>query len=130
MSYIYAIVKIPINIKEDGTYETMNDRIYTTIETCDELPPINEDQTNDIAEKLQVLLQSKKSGGSQPEIEPEIEPELEPKSEPISEPNSEPISEPEIKLILDNPNKSKKNNTLRNCKSMKLSTTKKVRSKI
>lgn len=124
MSYIYAIVKIPINIKEDQTYEMMNDRIYTTIETCDELPPINEDQTNDIAEKLHALLQSNKSGGSEPDME--FETELKPKSEP----ESEPKSGPEIKLILDNPNKSKKNNTLRNCKSMTLSTTKKVRSKI
>jgi hypothetical protein len=118
MSYIYAIVKIPIKLMEDGTHETLNDRIYTTIEPCDELPPVNKDQNNDISEKLQTLMQSKKL---------ESEPESEPEPEPESEPEPEPEPEPEIKLVLDNPNKSKKNTTFRNHKSMTPNITKKIR---
>lgn len=56
MSYVYAIVKMPIQIFPDGNYETLSDRTYTTIEPCDKLPPINQNQTDDISEQLQKVL--------------------------------------------------------------------------
>ena len=56
MSYVYAIVKMPIQIFPDGNYETLSDRTHTTIEPCDKLPPINQNQTDDISEQLQKVL--------------------------------------------------------------------------
>ena len=93
MNYLYAIVKIPIEIKEDKSYNILSERIHTTVEKCEELPPVNTDQNNDIISQFKDIIGL--SCG-----EPESEPELEP--------------EPEIKLILDNPNiKGKKNRTFR-----------------
>ena len=109
MSYLYAIVKIPIEIKEDKSYNVLSERIHTTVEKCEELPPVNTDQNNDIISQFKDII-----GLSCGESEPESEPEPEPAPEPEPEPEAEAEAEPEIKLILDNPIiKGKKNRTFR-----------------
>jgi len=56
MNHIYAIVKIPIEIKPDKSYTILSERIYTTVEKCDELPPINTNQNNDIMQQIKAIV--------------------------------------------------------------------------
>ena len=49
---IFAIVKIPIEISEDGEVDTLTDRIVVDFEPCDELPEPGEIDYDGITEKL------------------------------------------------------------------------------
>jgi hypothetical protein len=49
---IFAIVKIPIEILEDGEINTLTDRITVNFEPCDELPDATNVDYDSITEKL------------------------------------------------------------------------------
>ena len=125
MNHIFAIVKIPIEIKPDKSYDILSDRIYTTVEKCDKLPPVNMDKNSDILQQLKGIINFDQDSDSEPEIEPKPEPKPEPEPEPEPEPQLE--SEPEIKLILNNTDlqHTKHNMTFRNMSQMKHNITKK-----
>ena len=110
MKHIYAVVKLPIEITSDGSYNILSERISTTIEPCDELPPINEDQASGIIEQIQSIMKSSNDKTERDEIEENIKDQ-----------------EIDVKLILDTPiDKSRNNNmTFRNPRSMKHNITKK-----
>jgi hypothetical protein len=38
--YIYACVRVPMEVMPDGKYEPCTDRMQITFERCDELPPV------------------------------------------------------------------------------------------
>ena len=43
--YIIAIVRMPVEILEDGTTTNLNDRVNIELEYCKELPPIQENMS-------------------------------------------------------------------------------------
>jgi hypothetical protein len=49
---IFTIVKIPLEILEDGEINTLSDRITVDFEPCDELPEQSNVDYNNISEKL------------------------------------------------------------------------------
>ena len=157
MKYIYAIVKIPMELATNGKCNMLSDRIHTLIEPCDVLPPINEDHTKGIYEQIQQIIEvspltnvdhdtddgikeSEPPSESQTEQKPEAP--SEPPSEPLSEPPSEPPSEPQteqkpeapsepvqIKLIMNTPHNSSdhKHNMTFRNSKIKQNKTKKVK---
>ena len=150
MKYIYAIVKIPMELATNGKCNMLSDRIHTVIEPCDDLPPINEDHTKGIYEQIQQIIEvspltnvdhdtddgikeSEPPSESQTEQKPEApsEPPSEPQTEQKPEAPYEPPFEPvQIKLIMNTPHNSsdhKHNMTFRNSK-IKQNKTKKVKS--
>jgi len=118
MQYIYAVVKLPIEVTSDGSYNILSERISTTIEPCNELPPINEDQASGIIEQIQSIMKSSKN---EERIEENAEKGVTEQEEKVKN------EEIDVKLILDRPiEKSINNNmTFRNLKSIKHNITKK-----
>ena len=128
MNHIYAIVKIPIEIKPDKSYTILSERIYTTVEKCDELPPINTNQNNDIMQQIKAIVHL----DPEPVVEPEpvVDPVVDP--EPVVDPvvDQEPVVdlEPVVELILNNTAiNSKHNMTFRNMSQMKHNITKRMK---
>ena len=142
MKYIYAIVKIPMELTTNGKCNMLSDRIHTVIEPCDDLPPINEDHTKGIYEQIQQIIEVSPLTNvdhdtddcikkSEPPSESQTEQKPEAPSEPQTEQKPEAPSEPvQIKLIMNTPHNSsdhKHNMTFRNSK-IKQNKTKKVKS--
>lgn len=124
MKHIYAVVKLPIEITSDGSYNILSERISTTIEPCDELPPINEDQASGIIEQIQSIMSS--NTATDVEIHHENEST---ENSVVSDIEHDPTT---VKLVLDdkdnindNQNKMRKM-TFRNKSRMKHNNTKKV----
>ena len=130
MKYIYAVVKIPMELTTNGKCNMLSDRIHTVIEPCDDLPPINEDHTKGIYEQIQQIIEVSPLTNIDHDTDDGIK-ESEPPSEPQTEQKPEAPSEPvQIKLIMNTPHNSsdhKHNMTFRNSK-IKQNKTKKVKS--
>ena len=106
MKYIYAIVKIPMELTSNGKCNMLSDRIHTTIEPCHDLPPINEDHTKGIYEQIQQIIEvspltnvDNNTSSNVDDIdhiikESDSEPAPEPASSPAPAPEPEPAPEP------------------------------------
>jgi len=88
--YIYACIRIPIEIAENGHHITYNDHAKVDFEKCDELPPKSDLGKFDLEDIFK--------GFKEPEPVRELDPEPEPEPEPIKEPEPEPIKEQEYIL--------------------------------
>ena len=114
MNHIYAIVKIPIEMKSDKSYNILSERIYTTVEKCDELPPINTNQNNDIMQQIKAIVHL--------DPDPVVDPDQVVDPEPVVDPD------PVVELILNNTAiNSKHNMTFRNMSQMKHNITKRMK---
>ena len=58
--YVFANVKLPIEIFSDGDYHIYTDRIVMNFESCPNLPPISEYKQEDIMRIIQEVLNSEK----------------------------------------------------------------------
>lgn len=56
--YVYACIRIPIEIKADGHHITYNDHAKVDFEKCDELPPKSNLGKYDLAEIFKKMSQS------------------------------------------------------------------------
>ena len=56
--YVYACIRIPIEIKTDGHHITYNDHAKVDFEKCDELPPKSNLGKYDLAEIFEKMSQS------------------------------------------------------------------------
>ena len=65
--YIYACIRVPMEVLPDGKYEPCTDRMQIAFERCDELPPVIDPLENN---NLMAILNS---------FTPDPEPELIPK---------------------------------------------------
>lgn len=57
-NYVIANIRIPIQVKPDGTTESLINHSIITIEKCDELPPENGNQLLMIQETVQKYLET------------------------------------------------------------------------
>ena len=61
MNFVLACIKIPIEIREDGSTNPMVDRSEIEFSKCDELPPKKNDPNAFVIEKLSSFLTAQKS---------------------------------------------------------------------
>jgi hypothetical protein len=76
--YIYANIRLPIEIYPNGKYNIHDNRIQIEFENCNELPPISQEKNETIMEKIQSIISN---NGEQKiqwvlEEEPETDPIL------------------------------------------------------
>jgi hypothetical protein len=76
--YIYANIRLPIEIFVDGKYNIHDNRIQIEFENCNELPPISQEKNETIMEKIQSII----SNNSEQKIQWTSE-EPAPETEPI-----------------------------------------------
>ena len=82
--YIYANIRLPIEIYSNGKYNIHDNRIQIEFENCNELPPISQEKNETIIEKIQSII----SNNSEQKIQWVLE----------EEPEPEPILPTEIKI--------------------------------
>ena len=44
--YIFVNIRTPLEVKQDGSYRVLADRVIINIESCNELPPINRSEND------------------------------------------------------------------------------------
>ena len=54
--YIYANIRLPIEIYPNGKYNIHDNRIQIEFENCNELPPISQEKNETIMEKIQSII--------------------------------------------------------------------------
>lgn len=59
--YIYANIKLPIEIFPNGKYNIHDNRIQIEFENCNELPPISQEKNETIMEKIQSIISNNNS---------------------------------------------------------------------
>lgn len=108
MKYLYAVIRMPVEVTNAGEYNVMTDRLTTTFEPCDELPPVNsENEMDGIIEQLQSALTNV------PDVPQKSNTAVE--STPTTT-----ATEPEVKLVLQSVlDRTKKTLTFRNMRSRK-----------
>jgi hypothetical protein len=106
MKYLYAVIRMPVEVTNAGEYNVMTDRLTTTFEPCDELPPVNsENEMDGIIEQLQSALTHV--------------PDVPQKGNTAVE-STPTATEPEVKLVLQSVlDRTKKTLTFRNMRSRK-----------
>lgn len=109
MKYLYAVIRMPVEVTNTGEYNVMTDRLTTTFEPCDELPPVNsENEMDGIIEQLQSALTNVPDV---PQKSNTVETAVE---------STTTATEPEVKLVLQSVlDRTKKTLTFRNMRSRK-----------
>lgn len=127
MKYIFANVKIPIKVSDQNEYSIVSERIYTTIEPCHKLPPVNENQSQGVFDQIESILSQ--SIGVEENTEPAVEDRDEVKDDCKDErENKTKEDKTEVKLVLQQQHDFlKKNVTFRNRNAFKHNKSKKHR---
>ena len=73
--YIYANIRLPIEIYSDGKYNIHDNRIQIEFENCNELPPISQEKNETIMEKIQKIIDNTNTAKIKWVLEPEPEPD-------------------------------------------------------
>lgn len=73
--YIYANIRLPIEIYSNGKYNIHDNRIQIEFENCNELPPISQEKNETIMEKIQSIITNNSEQKMQWVLPEEPEPE-------------------------------------------------------
>lgn len=129
MKYIFANVKIPIKVSDQNEYSIVSERIYTTIEPCHELPPVNENQSQGVFDQIESILSQSIGVEENTEDRDEVKDDSEVKDDCKDErENKTKEDKTEVKLVLQQQHDFlKKNVTFRNRNAFKHNKSKKHR---
>ena len=115
--YIYACIRIPMEVLPGGKYEPLTKYAKIFFERCDELPTIGPLDNHNLQSVLRSLVPEPEP---EPGVESEAESEVESEAESEAEPEPEIVSQPKNTTFKNRPSKLANRYSVKNRQSISL----------